>query len=229
MRAQTFQNGMGLSARRRGWPAPPQSCGVRKSSSSRTKNRARPTPLTALPMPHDEEKGCADTCPPPCGRRVGNMFIVAESPRGTPLIVLGPCWIVGSCTFLLIAGVTTGVMVLQVQPQHSWLLWAVGGTLLFTTSAAFCMTCAGDPGLFEGRATGQPSDWVFSDQAGLYRPPGRNVKWCKEAGTLVEDLDHFCPWTGTVIASKNLCSFQFFLCSLLGLILYVCFVLVMQP
>ena len=180
-------------------------------------------------MPHDEERGCADTCPPPCGRRVGNMFVIAEGPAGTPLIVLGPCWMVGSCTFLLIAGVTTAVLVLQVQPQHSWLLWAVGCTLLFTTSAAFCMTCAGDPGLFEGRATGQPSDWVFSDQAGLYRPPGRNVKWCKEAGTLVEDLDHFCPWTGTVIASKNLCSFQFFLCSLLGLILYVCFVLVMPP
>ena len=34
------------------------------------------------------------------------------------------------------------------------------------------------------------------------------------AGVLVEEIDHFCPWTGTTIAKKNLKSFYVFVVAL---------------
>ena len=33
-------------------------------------------------------------------------------------------------------------------------------------------------------------------------------------GVLVQDIDHFCPWTGTTIAKKNLRSFYVFVIGL---------------
>ena len=33
-------------------------------------------------------------------------------------------------------------------------------------------------------------------------------------GVLVEEIDHFCPWTGTTIAKKNLFTFYVFVVSL---------------
>ena len=38
-----------------------------------------------------------------------------------------------------------------------------------------------------------------------------HTRFCSENGFLVEELDHFCPWTGTTIAKKNMCCFQTFL------------------
>jgi len=34
------------------------------------------------------------------------------------------------------------------------------------------------------------------------------------SGVLVQEIDHFCPWTGTTIAKKNLFSFYVFVVSL---------------
>ena len=49
---------------------------------------------------------------------------------------------------------------------------------------------------------------------------GCNCMTEEEMTILVEELDHFCPWTGTVIAKRNLGAFQMFLCLLLALLVY---------
>ena len=53
---------------------------------------------------------------------------------------------------------------------------------------------------------------VWSDQAKAYRM--RGVQYCNETQTLIKDIDHFCPWTGTTIASGNIVYFYWFLFSL---------------
>ena len=50
---------------------------------------------------------------------------------------------------------------------------------------------------------------VWSDQAKAYRL--RGVQYCNETQTLIKDIDHFCPWTGTTIASGNIMYFYWFL------------------
>jgi uncharacterized membrane protein len=46
-----------------------------------------------------------------------------------------------------------------------------------------------------------------------------------ESQVLIRNIDHFCPWTGTVIAGGNLWSFYVFTTSLCALIV-LCIVLV---
>ena len=41
-------------------------------------------------------------------------------------------------------------------------------------------------------------------------------------------FDHVCPWTGTAIAGKNMKYFNSFLCSLITLILYIAFMMMMS-
>ena len=41
-----------------------------------------------------------------------------------------------------------------------------------------------------------------------HRPPG--VVYDHESETLIDKIDHFCPWTGTTIAGNNYREFQIF-------------------
>ena len=44
-----------------------------------------------------------------------------------------------------------------------------------------------------------------------YHPP--NAELCDETLVVVEEIDHFCPWTGTTIAKRNLkCFYTFLMC-----------------
>ena len=74
------------------------------------------------------------------------MFVICEDGHGAPLMVLGPCWIVGLFTFLLIGGLSSAIFVVRLGPEHSVTLWAIGGILLAATAGAFCFTCTSDPG-----------------------------------------------------------------------------------
>ena len=49
----------------------------------------------------------------------------------------------------------------------------------------------------------------YCHQSGSFRPPG--IQWCDETGVLIHDIDHFCPWSGTTIAKKNMVWFKLFL------------------
>ena len=53
---------------------------------------------------------------------------------------------------------------------------------------------------------------IWCEEAQAYRV--RGVQYCNETQTLIEDIDHFCPWTGTTIGSGNIKYFYWFLISL---------------
>ena len=58
--------------------------------------------------------------------------------------------------------------------------------------------------------------WSYSKKAQSWRRPG--VVYCSESCVLVEDIDHFCPWTGTTIGKKNL---RYFNCFTSSLVVYL--------
>ena len=55
-------------------------------------------------------------------------------------------------------------------------------------------------------------DLIWCEEAKAYRVFG--VQYCNETQTLIKDIDHFCPWTGTTIGSGNIKYFYWFLISL---------------
>lgn len=52
-------------------------------------------------------------------------------------------------------------------------------------------------------------EWVWNDQACTWRP--NSASYLAQVDAVVENVDHYCPWTGTVIAKKNSCSFYGFI------------------
>lgn len=75
------------------------------------------------------------------------------------------------------------------------------------------------------RQAGTGTEYTWSGQAQSYRKPG--VAYCSETRVLIQDIDHFCPWTGTTIAVGNLRCFHAFLCSIM-LLLVVTVVIVVR-
>ena len=61
-------------------------------------------------------------------------------------------------------------------------------------------------------------DWSYSNQAGSFRPP--KVIFCRECKLLIDQYDHFCPWSGTVIGAKNIQYFHSFVSVLVLTMLY---------
>ena len=67
--------------------------------------------------------------------------------------------------------------------------------------------------------------WSYSKKAQSWRRPG--VVYCSESCVLVEEIDHFCPWTGTTIGKKNLRYFNCFTSSLVVYLIAACLVAVL--
>ena len=67
-------------------------------------------------------------------------------------------------------------------------------------------------------------DWSYSNQAGSFRPP--KVIYCRECKLLIDQYDHFCPWSGTVIGAKNIHYFHFFVSALVCTMLYDAIVII---
>lgn len=176
-----------------------------------------------MPQIDEQITNCADCCAPPCyRRRVGNMFVMTETSRGDPIFVLGPCWAVAAGISVFAIAVSVSVYIEMLPAWDSPELWVAAVLVLLAFLACFWGTCCCDPGLFPPHPEAPEEGWIFSDQAQLYRPPNKNIKWCMEGQVLVEDYDHFCPWTGTVIAKKNQHCFH---CFLLGVIVLIAFVM----
>ena len=74
-------------------------------------------------------------------------------------------------------------------------------------------------GIFPRYRHPQKPNWAFNRRSKSYRPPG--VVFCSETQALVQDIDHFCPWTGTTIARKNILYFYCFLGALCILLAYM--------
>jgi hypothetical protein len=98
-----------------------------------------------------------------------------------------------------------------------WMVVAI--ILTVVTVVSLCKTGCSDPGI-QPRALNQVDDnkWMWNDRVGAFSP--RGSQYCADANAVVEDLDHFCPWTGTTIAKKNMCCFKIFTTSVCTLILF---------
>ena len=80
------------------------------------------------------------------------------------------------------------------------------------------------PGIFPRYTRPMARDWSYSNQAGSFRPP--KVIYCRECKLLIDQYDHFCPWSGTVIGAKNIHYFHFFVSALVCTMLYDAIVII---
>jgi len=113
-------------------------------------------------------------------------------------------------TYLLLAAVSA--LVYQIEIYHTKRLTrAIIAGMIFTGIAVTCLTLTSfsDPGIFKQHSRPKGPHWTYSVQARSFRPPG--TIFCKHCKVLVEDYDHFCVASGTVIGKKNIGCFRMFL------------------
>ena len=165
--------------------------------------------------------------PPPRGcykRRMGQAYVVRESVdrRGRPRVdcMIPACWPCLLFTNVLVGGGSLVIMgYAMLRGNVHWLVVLVGIFLAGITHFFLCKAGCSDPGIFPRYRHPQQPNWAFNRRSKSYRPPG--VVFCSETQVLVEDIDHFCPWTGTTIAKKNICYFYGFLASLCVLLSFM--------
>jgi DHHC palmitoyltransferase len=68
------------------------------------------------------------------------------------------------------------------------------------------------------------NEWVWNDQVLSYRL--RTATYDPECAVVIDKLDHVCPWTGTAIGSKNICSFRLFCFFVIVNIIYDAYLLI---
>jgi len=161
--------------------------------------------------------------PPFYVRNVGRMYVLREKiqPDGLPkfICMVGPCWPMICITLGLIIGVSLAVFATCMSDIPIWLS-ILACTSLLVTIISFLFTACTDPGVQRRYTenTEGPS-WTYSEQAQTFRPPG--AVYDLEAQVVINKIDHFCPWTGTIVAEKNMNYFRTFNGSLFITILFV--------
>ena len=171
-------------------------------------------------------------------RRLGRMYVFLDNTRrgqrgdggGVPklgqqfLCIGGPCWPMVFVTLGLLLGVPIVTMILFFPPEPSaskTFAMVIIGLAMALTTVTYLLTACGDPGIhpripekppidYPGyyERCHSPSEFVWNEQTKSYRAPG--VMYCHECQVLIEDIDHFCPWTGTTIAAGNMRCFRWF-------------------
>ena len=69
-----------------------------------------------------------------------------------------------------------------------------------------------NPGIWPRTLQNPEGNMTWHEDCRSYRP--RGVVFCTETRVLARDIDHFCPWTGTLIAGGNIGTFNCFLMSM---------------
>ena len=172
------------------------------------------------------EASCA-ILPKACYKReLGRGYVCLEhaDDDGRPRVLwmVGACWPMMLCTLTLLSVIPLTVFSYSYQRVGNGLI-VIGFFGLFVTIVSFTSTACSDPGIFPRYRT-RPVDvknaetWRYNSVTMSYRPPG--VVYCRDNAMLVEKIDHFCPWTGTTIAKRNLCCFHIFTSSLCALLIF---------
>ncbi|KAH8052786.1 hypothetical protein JL722_9919 [Aureococcus anophagefferens] len=141
-----------------------------------------------------------------CGlrvRKVGAMTIVYEwtdRDGAKRRLLLGP-YAHFLCLHVLLLCAIAACVYGAVVPASWVAARALGLALAFLALAALAATALADPGVFPRYFTRARPDWTYSEYAHAFRPPG--TIFCQECQILVEDYNHFCPWSGTAIGKGN--------------------------
>lgn len=168
----------------------------------------------SLQWPLREEYTC-------CGRvrRVGSLYVLAEwSTDGEKhRLYIGPYWHFLLLTLALLVCIAS-LIYLKVVPASWVAIRIVGVALAVLSIVSLVCTAVADPGIFPRYFKRLEPDWTYSEYAHSFRPPG--TIFCQECQVLIEDYNHFCPWSGTAIGKGNEPFFHVFLTSLLASLVY---------
>jgi hypothetical protein len=148
--------------------------------------------------------------PPIYKRKVGRFYVCCNCSNSdddlTWACMMGPCWPMWFVTFTLITGLSFGVLYGLARNNMGVLI--AGGILVGIVIGAFIATGCRNPGIVRRTQQKCEIDDLYDDVAQSYRP--QNAIYEYESQTAIRHVDHFCPWTGTVIANDNLLAFQVF-------------------
>lgn len=148
-----------------------------------------------------------------------NLFRYISDDSGPKKLrwVVGPYWNMLCMTYIVVL-VITFLVYDTVIPKRETKEIIVGLVLSALTIIFLSLTAFSDPGIFPRHTRPKGPNWSYSGQAQSFRPP--KVIYCRECKLLIEDYDHFCPWSGTVIGGKNLKFFHCFVSSLVLTMVY---------
>lgn len=153
-------------------------------------------------------------------RRIGNIYVLAEWCRSDGKkrrICVGPYWHFLIFTLFIIGAVTYMIYAWVIPPEDK-VERIIGLALSILAILSFLCTALSDPGIYPRFSKPLLKNWTYSEFAQSYRPPG--VIFCQQCQVLIEDYNHFCPWSGTVIGRGNEPYFQVFICSMVVSLVY---------
>lgn len=147
------------------------------------------------------------------------VFCETKDADGTARVkcMLGAGWTFSIMTYFIMFGIP-GVAYWYALPKLHWIYSVMAYGITITGFISLARTSFGDPGIFPRYLAPKNGRWRYLAKTKSYRPPG--VIFCSENAFLVEEMDHFCPWTGTTIAKLNLPYFHTFLCMLMAGLIY---------
>ena len=200
--------------------------GVKNAADPRLPSEALDDDMYDYPVEKKMLRGTMSGCVPefPCAKRaVGKMYVIKEKRNSDDgslkfICVAGPCWPMVLVTFCLIVGVSAGLLYhLSGLVSSGWII--AGAILGFISAMAFLFTACSDPGILPRHNVQPSADWVWNEPGRTFRPPG--ALFDQEAQCVIKKVDHFCPWTGTVIGGGNMRCFQIFTSTLCITILFI--------
>ncbi|GMH49867.1 hypothetical protein TrLO_g5032 [Triparma laevis f. longispina] len=194
------------------WPRKDSNSNWLYASVKNSPNRPKPLPP---PLNHFHNYCCC--C---ASHYIGKMPVLLSSSTGHPLIVTGSWW--PFCVFITfglifsIVGLLTIFLVVPYAPAWLTIPYYI---LVLITVLSLALTSCRNPGLIKKREKIDPEEpdgvnkdkWIFNDRCKSYRP--RGALYCDQNDIIVEEFDHFCPWTGTSIGKNNMGTFKVFVVS----------------
>ena len=118
----------------------------------------------------------------------------------------------------MVMSTITALIYASVLPHHLTIERAVGLGLSVLALVALMCTAMSDPGIYPRHSKPLEDSWTYSEYAQSYRPAG--VIYCQQCQVLIEEYNHFCPWSGIVIGKGNEPFFQVFITSTVLALLY---------
>ena len=167
-----------------------------------------------------------DVSPPPCyKRKVGRFYVCVdvkdETGHDVPCCMVGPCWPMMLLTASLIFGLgalAAGAFgAVLVRTTEGIVVLSVGLSCVAYTGVCFLCTACRNPGIYPRQLENTTGDMVWHEESKSWRPR-RGVMFDSETRVLAYKIDHFCPWTGTLIARDNFCCFTNFT----GCLMFAC-------
>ncbi|GMH52974.1 hypothetical protein TrRE_jg6319 [Triparma retinervis] len=171
------------------------------------------------PRPYPRLQACCCVSTGLAKYYVGNMPVLLSNPDGSPRLIMGSWWpfCVG-ITVPLIAGAVTIVAALVLVPMAPLYITLLYFALVAVTLGALFSVSCRNPGLVSKREkvvgpnvstdSVDRSKWIWNDRVKSFRP--RGALYCDTNDVVVEEYDHFCPWTGTSIGGGNMQAFKVF-------------------